>query len=320
MGENVEIIGDYAFANCTWLNSINLPSSLTDVGENILRNCDHLKYIDWGIDPSVLGIEAVPLRTHTVLTKTRAQAHDARNYFFDRVLCEEDETYIEGLEKTISDKDKAIAENNTMAENLVSQYTMLQQESQILQAHNSNLNKCDVNEDGQLNSADVVTIYNNIIEGATSYNGQYYVDLGLPSGTLWATCNVGAPSPECVGDYFAWGENGFYSYRYGLAFGKVEFTEDTYNPAPGVEDLEDGEWPQEYSPLKVIYIAQWDGWKIPTYTQARELVNNCTTEVVNINGQECLALTSKINKSKIYFPLNGKISGTSVIDTNDVFY
>ena len=33
-----------------------------------------------------------------------------------------------------------------------------------------------------------------------------YVDLGLPSGTLWATCNVGANSPEEYGDYFAWGE------------------------------------------------------------------------------------------------------------------
>ncbi len=37
-------------------------------------------------------------------------------------------------------------------------------------------------------------------------NGHEYVDLGLPSGTLWATCNVGASSPEEFGDYFAWGE------------------------------------------------------------------------------------------------------------------
>ena len=41
-----------------------------------------------------------------------------------------------------------------------------------------------------------------------------YVDLGLPSGTLWATCNVGANTPEEYGDYFAWGEtapkNDFY--------------------------------------------------------------------------------------------------------------
>ena len=39
-----------------------------------------------------------------------------------------------------------------------------------------------------------------------SYNGHEYVDLGLPSGTLWATCNVGATTPEGYGDYFAWGE------------------------------------------------------------------------------------------------------------------
>ena len=39
-----------------------------------------------------------------------------------------------------------------------------------------------------------------------SYYGHDGVDLGLPSGTLWATCNVGADTPEGYGDYFAWGE------------------------------------------------------------------------------------------------------------------
>ena len=37
-------------------------------------------------------------------------------------------------------------------------------------------------------------------------NGHYYADLGLPSGLLWATCNVGASSPDGYGDYYAWGE------------------------------------------------------------------------------------------------------------------
>ncbi len=36
--------------------------------------------------------------------------------------------------------------------------------------------------------------------------GYEYVDLGLPSGTLWATYNVGATSPYEKGQYFAWGE------------------------------------------------------------------------------------------------------------------
>ena len=38
--------------------------------------------------------------------------------------------------------------------------------------------------------------------------GLEYVDLGLPSGTLWATCNVGANKPEDYGNYYAWGETG----------------------------------------------------------------------------------------------------------------
>lgn len=42
--------------------------------------------------------------------------------------------------------------------------------------------------------------------GGGGLNVHAYVDLGLPSGTLWATCNVGADTPEGYGDYFAWGE------------------------------------------------------------------------------------------------------------------
>lgn len=41
---------------------------------------------------------------------------------------------------------------------------------------------------------------------ADPYNGHAYVDLGLPSGLKWTTCNVGVDSPEEYGDYFAWGE------------------------------------------------------------------------------------------------------------------
>ena len=44
-----------------------------------------------------------------------------------------------------------------------------------------------------------------------THNGHEFVDLGLPSGTLWATCNVGATSPEQRGLYFAWGETEGYS-------------------------------------------------------------------------------------------------------------
>ena len=63
----------------------------------------------------------------------------------------------------------------------------------------------DVNSDGEINIADVNAIIN-IILGGNEGPVYEYVDLGLPSGTLWATRNLGANSPEESGDYFAWGE------------------------------------------------------------------------------------------------------------------
>ena len=45
-----------------------------------------------------------------------------------------------------------------------------------------------------------------IVDNGSTLNGHEFVDLGLPSGTLWATCNIGADVPEDYGDYFAWGE------------------------------------------------------------------------------------------------------------------
>ena len=51
-----------------------------------------------------------------------------------------------------------------------------------------------------------ITLYAQWMIPTGQQGGHYYVDLGLPSGTLWATCNVGAVNPTDYGDYFAWGE------------------------------------------------------------------------------------------------------------------
>ena len=62
----------------------------------------------------------------------------------------------------------------------------------------------DVNGDGEINIADVNTIIDIILGGgAPSPDDHEYVDLGLPSGTMWATCNIGASSPEEFGGYYA---------------------------------------------------------------------------------------------------------------------
>jgi hypothetical protein len=63
-----------------------------------------------------------------------------------------------------------------------------------------------------------------VVDDNGTVNGHGYVDLGLPSGLLWATCNVGADTPEGCGEYFAWGETlpkdhyDWKSYRYGNFF------------------------------------------------------------------------------------------------------
>ena len=126
----------------------------------------------------------------------------------------------------------------------------------------------------------------NYANGATGLeNGHGYVDLGLPSGLKWATCNVGAESPEEKGDYFAWGETSpkeyfdytTYSYRY---------------ETPSVLPLS----------ADAAHI-NWGGtWRMPTLDEQRELANNCYLERISGIGYK---VTSKINGNYIIFPSTG---------------
>lgn len=72
-------------------------------------------------------------------------------------------------------------------------------------------------------------IYNEnkiLLKGFPDMNGHAYVDLGLPSGTLWATCNVGANKPEDVGLYFQWGDTqGYTAEQVGTDEGKKQFSQ-----------------------------------------------------------------------------------------------
>ena len=94
----------------------------------------------------------------------------------------------------------------------------------------------DVNYDGQVSISDVTSLIDYLLSGSwpedpvTPPDTHEYVDLGLPSGTLWATCNVGATAPEEYGDYFAWGETTGYNS------GKTTFNWSTYKYCNGDYD------------------------------------------------------------------------------------
>lgn len=99
-----------------------------------------------------------------------------------------------------------------------------------------------------------------------------YVDLGLPSGTLWATCNVGADNPEDYGYYFAWGEvEPKSNYDWSTYFDSVDGSDSNfkkyYNNGGKTElDLEDD----------AAYMNWGEGWRMPSDAQLKELSTNCT--------------------------------------------
>lgn len=141
---------------------------------------------------------------------------------------------------------------------------------------------------------------------AVKNNGHAYVDLGLPSGTLWATCNVGATKPEGYGDYFAWGETKpKYVYsRYDYKWYKVidshfeEVTKYCINCRKGIKDYK--------SILELSDDAanvNWGGdWCMPTRENLSELNTECTWDWTKKNGVEGYTVTGP-NGNSIFLPV-----------------
>ena len=131
-----------------------------------------------------------------------------------------------------------------------------------------------------------------------------YVDLGLPSGNLWAKCNLGASSPEAYGDYYAWGE----------VEPKQEYTKSNHKwykegaPSQGFTKYnnEDGKLTLEDEDDAVIQ-KLGNGWRTPTLADFRELTNQkyTTIEKTTLNGVAGYQITSKKNKKSIFIPCAG---------------
>ena len=109
--------------------------------------------------------------------------------------------------------------------------------------------------------------------------GHSYVDLGLTSGTKWATMNIGAETPQDYGNYYAWGEiytkenYKWSTYKYGS--GENELTKYCNTKRYGKDDFTDSKTTLDNTDDAVI--ANWGniGWRIPTKDQFNELRNEC---------------------------------------------
>ena len=130
-----------------------------------------------------------------------------------------------------------------------------------------------------------------------------YVDLGL--SVKWATCNVGASAPEEYGDYFAWGE----------VEPKEEYSWSTYKWCNGSYDTHtkyctnsfygtiDNRTVLEASDDAAA--VNWGGvWRMPTYEEQDELLNNCTWTWTTQNGVNGYTVTGP-NGNRIFLPAAG---------------
>ena len=131
-----------------------------------------------------------------------------------------------------------------------------------------------------------------------------YVDLGLPSGNLWAKCNLGASSPEQYGDYYAWGETKpkqEYTYPnhkwYKEGAPSLGFTK--YNNEDGKLTLEDED--------DAVIQNLGKGWRTPSLADFRELTNQkyTTIEKTTLNGVAGYQIKSKKNGKSIFIPFAG---------------
>ena len=135
-----------------------------------------------------------------------------------------------------------------------------------------------------------------------------YVDLGLPSGLLWATCNVGADSPEDYGDYFAWGEiqpkdvYNWNTYQYCMG-NSTNMTKYCDNGNYGYNGFTDNLTVLETDDDAAT--ANWGaGWRMPTREEFQELLDNTTvtsTMQSGVNG----SLFTATNGNTLFLPAAG---------------
>lgn len=142
-----------------------------------------------------------------------------------------------------------------------------------------------------------------------------YVDLGLPSGIKWAKCDLGASSPERYGDEYSWGETWTkrnYDYYYFTDIVEGQYTKyDSRDKRFFLEKEDDA-----------AYLRLGEGWRIPTWNEMQELIDNCTVTESTLNGWPGVMFISKINNNYIFFGyrtkgLAGSLRWTSaVVESN----
>ncbi|MBQ9575558.1 MAG: leucine-rich repeat protein [Muribaculaceae bacterium] len=300
--EPVATIGKEAFTGCISLKEMTIPGTVSAIGYQAFSYCSSLTNIYCYItDPSTvtLGEEIFYIENPEWDYSTRklyvpkgsgsAYMRDKNWYpYFGRILEMQPAPVLTGDVNLDGAVD--IADINAVVD--------------IILGVNASTAAADVNSDSEVSIADINAIID-IILSNQEHQEHEWVDLGLPSGTLWATCNVGASSPEQYGGYFAWGETE----------PKEAFTWENYkwydssneSLTKYCTDSEDGTVdgktildPQD----DAAYVNWGTEWRMPTQEQIEELRRYCISTRTEVNGVKGRLITGR-NGNTIFLPGTG---------------
>lgn len=139
------------------------------------------------------------------------------------------------------------------------------------------------------------------------------VDLGLPSGKLWAIQNVNSTEPFRAGKFFSWGN------AEGVTSSEAsQITPESYEETPGAA-LEGDTIPStDVYDAAVNYFG--NGWRMPTRVEIQELIDNCDWEYTSLLGFNGYRVKSRVNTNSIFLPLAGIIANGVYNPSNGGYY
>ena len=336
--DGVTTIGNYAFNNSTNLTKAVIGNDVTSIGDYAFSYCKKLVRLTMGEEVSDIGNYAFQycesLNEVTIPTKLTYLNNGVFSYCKSLIL--------HVLATTPPDVANDAFSNSNITQVLVPiDLAMVYVRNQYWSRYLNKIEieepkpifKGDMNDDGKLSLADVTLLVDEVL----NYDPREYVNLGLPSGTLWAICNVGADTPEDYGQYFAWGEtvplgqedtSNLTNYTATNSYIRNTFNWTTYKWCKGTnqtmtkysdhanygyEGFTDGLSELELQD-DAAYVNWGRNWRMPSYDQLNELINtnytNC--QMVTQNGVYGMRVTSKMpgyTDKSIFIPAAGSYYG-----------
>ena len=293
------------FSGCSSLTTISIPSSVNEIGRYAFNDCNGLTDVYSHItDLDNLSIDGTPFssfrssysgRTLHVPQGTAAayQADEHWYPYFGQIVEDLQPDCRRG--DVNSDREVNIVDVNIVSDVILG--TSLDDET---------MQRADVNEDGSINVSDINVIIAIILDGDEEPEPlPEWVDLGLPSGSLWATCNVGASSPEQYGDYFAWGETetkDYYDTETYKWYNSSDSTLTKYctDSQYGTVDNKTELDPED----DAATVNMGPSWRMPSQDQMKELINCCIVQKAKMKGVSGLQITGP-NGNTIFLPAAG---------------